>query len=190
MLAALCRTAPAAALGLGLLALSGCATVAWPPPPGSCIWAHIGRGKGAPWVYELDGARVSREHVEKLVGDTPEGRELVRRSHGRDAVGLPLVFAGLPTLYAPLFAAGFTSKPVYALLGLPGLAMLVTGVVLAVTEEIPLRRAIVDFNARVARDHACPMAPAWLLPRPAAPPRVVPVEEVLHPRYGPPPFGG
>jgi hypothetical protein len=189
MRAVLSRTAPAA-LGLALLVLSGCATAGWPPPPGSCIAAHAGRGKGARWVYELDGARISREHVERLVGDTPEGRELVRRSRGRDAVGFPLLLAGFPTTYAPVVAAGVTGKPVYALLGLPGLAMLITGVVLAITADEPLQRAVVDFNARAARDHACPMAPAWLLPRPAAAPRVVPVEEVLHPQYGPPPFGG
>jgi hypothetical protein len=169
MLAVLSRTAPAAALGLGLLALSGCATVAWPPPPGSCIEAQRGRGKGATWVYEIQGTRIDRAHVESLVGTTPEAKALVRSFHARDTAAFAMVITGLPTTLVPVIVASETSKPLYALLALPGLATLIAGVVMAITADEPLRRAVVDFNTGAARTGSCPMASAWLLPRPAAP---------------------
>jgi hypothetical protein len=171
---------------LGLSTLTGCATVPWPPPPGSCIQAFRGHGKGSQWRYTLQGTLVGRESVEDLVGATPEGRALVLRARRRSTTGLTLVLSGMFTLGGMAITVAVVGQPIYLPLLVPALATVVAGTTLSLLGDEPFRRAILDFDARVARDGTCPRPPD---PPPPPPRRVVPDEEVLHPRYGPPPLG-
>ncbi len=177
-----------AGICLGLSTLTGCAP--WPPPRGACIEAFRNHSKSRPWRYEIQGTTVSRAYVEELAGDTPEGRALVTNSRRYETAGFAMTITGAATTVGSEMTIALSGNPFAGLLLVPAIGTLVAGVTLALARDEPFRRAVLAYDARVARDGTCPRPPAPPRPPPpATPPRAVPDEEVLHPPYGPPPLG-
>jgi len=136
-----------------LLALSGCAPlVPWPPVPGSCIEASLGKGGRPDWRYEIADRRASRADVERMLQASPGGWDAVVWSQRLNTISF-LESAGL----------GGTS------------------VTVAVRRDEPFRRAVLEYNARAAREATCPRPPRRAV--------TVTDQEVLRPRWGPPPLG-
>jgi hypothetical protein len=161
--------------GLLALALAACApSVPWPPKSGSCIEAfRRGRYKKARWQYWIEGREVRYAEVERLVYDTPELREKVRRHERVDLAAVVLIPSGGVTWIGGAWS--FAASHRLGLLALPalGAAAIITGIVLSTTNEDPFRRAVNAYNA--SHEGLCRRAPE------AAPPREpwVPPPETL-----------
>ena len=103
-------------LGVAVLAQTACSSsISWPPRPGSCIEASIGKGRHAKWHYQLEGQRVERTSIEHiLAAASPRWQSGVRSSialvHNRSAEEIAaLGFGWIAVNATAVFQAGARS---------------------------------------------------------------------------------
>lgn len=161
---------------LGLLALPACASspVPWPPKDGSCVEAYKPRGRRAPWRYSIQGHPATPSEVEQLVDTSAATHERFRRDRTINSLFPTLFISGYATTAGGFLTAGLTRKPALLFLPLVGFATLVTGLVLVIGSEDPLRRAVWQYNRDAGKRGLCdrparvptPPGPADLSPAP------------------------
>lgn len=140
-----------AVLALSPLLLVSCAAgVPWPPRPGSCIEARLGR----PTTYRLNHNPASRDEIERAVSSSsPARRAAVERSRTGDHVLVGLAVGGFSMGAAGVFTAAVTEKPIFLLLSTAIIPAFVTAVLLQPQE--PFHRAVNDYNAEIDRTGGC-----------------------------------
>jgi hypothetical protein len=151
------------------LTLTACAaTVPWPPPGGSCVEAYKRPGRHQVTRYWINDRPATYEEVARTVYDTPALRAKVHRGEVVAVAGPVLVGSGQVGWVSGMLAAAARGNPLFALIAIPGVAALVTGVILMSTTEDPFRGAVVAFNEEARRRGVCGDSP-WPAPRPAEP---------------------
>ncbi len=161
------RRAIQAVICLGLVMQSACAaSIPWPPKPGSCIEASVGRGRGAKWRYRWNGQRVSRAEVERIVGVTPEARAAFDRSRAFSIAGPVLLVGGQASLITGAVTSGIKGHPAFALIILAWPALFVSGMYMVLHQDDAFELAVLQYNEQMLKAGLC--QPPRQEPRPPA----------------------
>jgi hypothetical protein len=137
------------------LALAACA----PPLParGECIeiYSLPCEQRRHPWHYAINGRVSSRDQLEHIVAEAPAHRAVLRRCEAWNMAGMSLILPGMASMGGGLVGGLANRNALFALIGVPGVAAVVTSIVLTVSCEDLFFGFVTDYNNEARKRGYC-----------------------------------